>query len=367
MNSWHSLFCPSPSRLRSSLTEIAITNRHTDCNFIIETEAGGNKVFPCHKLIFSCASEVFDRMLYGDYNESNTGEVKLSDVDVDIFEKFRIYAYGYEYEKLQQYDFDTLLKLAEFGNKYLVESIKEDCIRELLCRKDSYDAGELLKLFQCSHFLNNTAFIDQVSWDVKRQSKTALNNAGIYALSTDVFKSYINVIEGKLSEAERFNLIELYLHFHSLDDVNSPDVTGFPDTQGPQSTENSSNVSPSNSSLGLPDEKNVCSEYVKDLIGLINFSQFTPKEYYEGPGKSNFFTVTQKYEHLYKIAKSFSNYKDELEEALKNNFDPIGCFPDSRRANGLTPKNIRDASNQAGTSQFDLSLRRFRDWRDYEF
>ncbi|KAH8337098.1 hypothetical protein KR067_010965, partial [Drosophila pandora] len=107
-------------------------------------------------------SEVFDRMLYGDYNESTSGEVHLNDVDPDVFEKFRDYVYGYECEKLTHYDFDTLIRLCEFGNKYLVQSIEEDCVRELLNRKDTYDMGELLRLFQCAHRLNKKHMIDQV-------------------------------------------------------------------------------------------------------------------------------------------------------------------------------------------------------------
>lgn len=66
------------------MMELGRTNRHTDCTFIIEDESGGSQSFPCHKLLFSCASDVFDRMLYGDYIESTSGVVRLNDVQPDI-------------------------------------------------------------------------------------------------------------------------------------------------------------------------------------------------------------------------------------------------------------------------------------------
>ncbi|XP_017860809.1 PREDICTED: kelch-like protein 40a [Drosophila arizonae] len=171
--------------MRDSLADILRTNRHADCKFIIET-AEGSKVFLCHKLIFSCASEVFDRMLYGNYNESSSGEVKLNDVEPKVFEKFREYVYGYDDERLEVYDFDTLVKLAEFGNKYLVESIKEDCVRHLLYRKEMFDTDELLRLFQCAHTLNYSLLIDHVSRDLKNHAKRVLNHSAIYQFSTDV-------------------------------------------------------------------------------------------------------------------------------------------------------------------------------------
>ncbi|XP_030372937.1 uncharacterized protein LOC115622945 isoform X2 [Scaptodrosophila lebanonensis] len=327
MNSW----------LRNSLTEIARTNRHTDCTFTIEMK-GCSRVFPCHKLIFSCASDVFDRMLFGGYNESSSGMVKLTDVHPDIFEKFRDYVYGYEYDKLKKYDFDTLIQLSEFGNKYLVESIKDDCLREILERKYSYDIGELLRLFQCAHNLNVTKFIDWVSWT---NSKSLMGHAGIYEFNTDVFKSYLKVVSGKLSESERFNVLEMYLKYHGLDDV-SPEEEAAPEFGGGDIKENTSytELSTSDSTDEVEEpvepksevpepEKNICSKYVFELIALIDFSRFTPKEFYDGPGKSNFLSLAQKYEYLYKIARNASQAKEELEQKLErsHSVEPQSCVP----------------------------------------
>jgi len=130
-------------------------------------------------------------MLYGDYNESATGEVRLNDVGADIFEKFRDYVYGYEYDKLQKYDFDTLIRLCEFGNKYLVHSLEDDCVRELLVRKDSFDMGELLRIFACAHRMNKKSLIDQMSWELKSTFRSTLDHSVVYEFTCDVFKHYI--------------------------------------------------------------------------------------------------------------------------------------------------------------------------------
>ncbi|XP_052844167.1 uncharacterized protein LOC128257261 [Drosophila gunungcola] len=304
------------SWLRSSLVELGRTNRHADCSFVIETEGGISKTFSCHKLIFSCASDVFDRMLYGDYKESSSGVVRLNDVDPDIFEKFRDYLYGYEYEKLQKYDFDTLTRLCEFGNKYLVKSLEEDCVRELQMRKDTFDMGELLRLFQCAHRLNRKSLIDQMAWELKITFKGTLDHSGVYEFSWAVFKHYIEVIAGKLSEADRFRLLEMYLKYNGIEDAeNSTQVVTIADPPpgtANEDMENPSSVLPSAGSLPLQTKEDIKPNYVADLIGLIKFGEFSPKEFHDGPGKSRFLSLAQKYEHMYQIAQNGVLARKEL-------------------------------------------------------
>ncbi|EDW70272.1 BTB/POZ domain-containing protein 2 [Drosophila virilis] len=338
MNSW----------LRDSLSEILRSHRHTDCKFIIETSTG-SKVYPCHKLILSCASEVFDRMLFGSYNESTSGEVKLTDVEPKVFEKFREYVYSYDVEKLQVYDFDTLVKLSEFGNKYLVESIKEDCVRQLLYRKDMYDTDELLRLFQCAHTLNSSPLIEQVSRDLKTHAKRVLNHSAIYQFGTDVFKLYIQVVEGRLSEAERFNLIEMYIKFHDLDQSNTDSITTDADTDEETPT---SGINPTNVSALSEGESKISTDFIADLLGLIDFTKFTPKEFYEGPGKSNLLNMQQKYEHLYKIARTCAHAvaQEELENKLSNCFLSPTCHPDlDVQRQYLTRPHVASSMRRCGT------------------
>ncbi|KAH8357582.1 hypothetical protein KR200_001364, partial [Drosophila serrata] len=309
-------------KLSASLVEIGKTNRHADCIFIIENSVGIRR-FRCHKLIFSCASEVFDRMLYGDYSEASSGEVRLNDVDPGIFERFRDYLYGYEYQKLQNYDFDTLIKLCEFGNKYLVQAIEEDCVHELLSRKDSYGMTELLQLFQFAHRLNKQNMIEQVGWVLRCNFTSPLTQSGVYEFNPEVFKSYLEVISGKMSESDRFCVLEMYLKHNGIYGIDSPtEVVTTEDTPPGDGEESSGELTPTNvpvpaavvavagaatgagetTSGSMPTKEEEKVNYIADLVGLINFARFTPLEFHDGPGQSNFLTLAQKYEYMYKIA-----------------------------------------------------------------
>ncbi|XP_033160621.1 uncharacterized protein LOC117141329 isoform X1 [Drosophila mauritiana] len=305
------------SKMRSCIMELGRTNRHTDCTFIIEDDSGGNQSFPCHKLLFSCASEAFDRMLYGDYIESTSGVVRLNDVQPDVFEKFRDYVYGYESDKLQKYDFDTLIRLCEFANKYLVQSLEEDCVKDLLIRKNTFDMGELLRLFQCAHRVNRKSLINQIAWELKCTFKSTLDHSGVYEFNSEVFKHYIEVIASKISEADRFRLLEMYLKYNGIEESESVEQVASQDATGPTTAtnevENQESELPSTSCAPLETE---CSDknpsVVSDLIALIDFGKLSPKEFYDGPGKSNFLRLAEKYEHMYQIAKNCVAAKDEL-------------------------------------------------------
>lgn len=297
MNSWFGI--APPCRLRRSLEALGLSNRHTDCSFIIQT-ATECSVFLCHKLIFCCASEVFDRMLYGDFQESTTGKVTLKDVEPDIFEKFRDYVYGYESEKLELYGTDTLIKLCDFGNKFLVESIKEDCVKEMTNRRSHLGMGDLMLLFQCAHTLNNKSITERVVSKVRPFLREPFNQSVVLDFNTEVFKNYIETIAIKLLEADRFILIETYLKHNGLDSssaVAAPASISFDAT--------SECASPAM-------EEEITSEYISQLLGLIEYRRFTPNQFYEGPGKSNLLTIQQKYEYLYMIANECAKAKDEM-------------------------------------------------------
>ncbi|XP_050742356.1 uncharacterized protein LOC108028261 isoform X2 [Drosophila biarmipes] len=360
--------------LRGSLIDLGRTNRHTDCSFIIEQENGTTKSFPCHRLILSCASDVFDRMLYGAYNESATGEVRLNDVSPDVFEKFRDYVYGYEYDKLQKYDFDSLIRLCEFGHKYLVQSLEEDCVRELLVRKDSFDMGELLRVFACAHRMDKKSLIEQMSWELKSTFRSTLDHSVVYEYDCDVFKHYIEVIAGKLSEADRFRLLEMYLKYNGFEAAeNVNQVQTLEETGTTICIENPGSELPSTSCLPLQigcsssdpaKEEARGPNYVRDLLGLIDFGTLTPKEFYEGAGKSSFLSLAEKYEHMYQIARNCVAAKEELQLKVGSPTEQTPLLSESRRIVTLGGTLIREEPTTTSLSSHysPRSSRRFRTW-----
>ncbi|XP_043649226.1 uncharacterized protein LOC122617435 isoform X2 [Drosophila teissieri] len=353
---------------RSCLVELGRNSRHTDCTFIIEEEGGGSQSFACHKLLFSCASEVFDRMLYGDYSEGTSGVVRLNDVQPDIFEKFRDYIYGYEYDKLQKYEFDTLIRLCEFGNKYLVQSLEEDCVKELLARKNTFDMGELLRLFQCAHRMNRKTLIEQMAWELKCSFKNTMDHSGVYEFNCDVFKHYIEVIATKISEADRFRLLEMYLKYNDIEEVEHvPQVAITDATEATTTTttttddvENEEAELPTTSNSGIVNKEEKKPSYVADLIGLIDFGKLSPKEFYEGPGKSGFLSLAEKYEHMYQIAKNSASARDELQLTT----DKTPPLSESRRIVTMGGSYSRDHITAASLASQYLPrpMRRYRAW-----
>ncbi|XP_034655706.1 uncharacterized protein LOC117893250 isoform X1 [Drosophila subobscura] len=307
MNSWFGI--APPCRLRRSLEALGLSNRHTDCSFIIQSPTEC-RVFLCHKLIFCCASEVFDRMLYGDFKESTTGEVTLKDVEPDIFEKFRDYVYGYESEKLERYGTDTLIKLCDFGNKFMVESIKEDCVKEMTNRRIHLGMGDLMLLFQCAHTLNNKSITERVVSKVGPFLREPFNQSVVLDFNTEVFKNYIETIAIKLLESDRFILIETYLKHNGL-------VIAAPNAVCSDAS--------SESECPLVDQE-ITGAYVSQLLALIDFRRFTPSQFYEGPGKSNLLTIQQKYEYLYQIAEECAKTKDELRGNGMEAFPSVGLI-----------------------------------------
>lgn len=360
------------------MMELGRTNRHTDCTFIIEDESGGSESFPCHKLLFSCASDVFDRMLYGDYIESTSGVVRLNDVQPDIFEKFRDYVYGYECDKLQKYDFDTLIRLCEFANKYLVQSLEEDCVKDLLIRKNTFDMGELLRLFQCAHRMNRKSLINQIAWELKCTFKSTLDHSGVYEFNCEVFKHYIEVIASKISEADRFRLLEMYLKYNGIEELESAGQVDSQDATEANTTtitttnevENQESELPSTSCVPLKTEcsfavPNKKASFVSDLLALIDFGKLSPKEFYDGPGKSNFLSLSEKYEHMYQIAKNCVTAKDELQLKMALTTEQKPPLPsESRRIVHMGGSLMRDEPTASSVTSHYLSrpIRRYRAW-----
>ncbi|XP_034481970.1 uncharacterized protein LOC117787534 [Drosophila innubila] len=261
--------------LAKTLTDMMISDIHTDCKFVIET-ASGNKAFSGHKLIFSCASEVFETMLFGNYSESLSGEVTLTDVEPEIFEIFREFMYSGS-TKLRQLPLDTILKLAVFGDKYHVKSLTEACERQLLLLKGTCNTEQLLLIYQFSHSVNSQELIKKIGKALKNDVKNYQNSTQHprfhLKLSIHEFKSYIEVVDGVLCEPKRFKLIDSYLRYGNFD-----------------------------ACLDHTDIPNVNGNIINELIGMIDFLKFSAEEFHDGPGRSKLLSDAEKYNHLYLIA-----------------------------------------------------------------
>ncbi|XP_060654796.1 kelch-like protein 40a [Drosophila nasuta] len=245
--------------LGEALTAIVDSERNTDCKFIIN-----DKVYLGHKLIFSCASEVFERMCYGNFTEGTTGEIKLTDVEPETFVMFRNFIYSGDSE-IKCDDVEQIIKLLEFGHKYLVSSIKDACVDKLRNRLTRCNVIELLAIYQCSHVLSCSSLFIKVNSYLKGEAREIVNQATIFDFPVHTFKNLIIVLKGCIPELNRFQLIEKYLNLHDKPEIQS---------------------------------------HKKLFLDLISFEKFTPKNFYNGPGKSKLLDLQRKYELMYSIAKA---------------------------------------------------------------
>ncbi|XP_051860334.1 kelch-like protein 41b [Drosophila albomicans] len=307
--------------LGKSLTAILDSDRNTDCKFIID-----DNVYLGHKLIFSCASEVFERMCYGNFTEGTTGEIKLTDVEPETFVMFRNFIYSGD-SQIKCDDVEQIIKLLEFGHKYLVSSIKDACVDKLKKCSDRCILNELLAIYQCSHILSINSLLLKVSQHIQVQAWNIKNLTNILHFQVHPFKSLIRLIN--INESMRFKLIEEYIHVNDLDAIN---INGIKDTldvkpeiQSDKEVgdlidikkmtldEKVANAKPEVDS----DEATTSNgSIVKEFLDLISFEKFTLEDFYNGPGKSKLLDFQRKYELIYVIAKA---QKKSYDDSIKQN------------------------------------------------
>lgn len=114
-------------------------NKFTDCSFKVE-----NRVLSCHKLILCAASPVFEAMFYSkfsevsDYSLDSSSSVKITDSTYETFDLFLNYIYTGELLLTTDCEIDRLMELSYCAQKYLIEDMREQCLkklREILNRK----------------------------------------------------------------------------------------------------------------------------------------------------------------------------------------------------------------------------------------
>lgn len=108
-------------------------NKFTDCSFKVE-----NRVLSCHKLILCAASPVFEAMLYSKFSEGSdysldaSNSIKITDITFETFELFLSYIYTGELTlKSDGCEMDQLLNLSYCAQKYLIEDMREQCLKKL--------------------------------------------------------------------------------------------------------------------------------------------------------------------------------------------------------------------------------------------
>lgn len=103
----------------------------------------GGEIFKAHKNVICCRSEVFASMLRTDMMEGKTGQVKIQDMNGDIFRQFLKYLYT---GVLPELSFDIASQFYEAADKYALVALKRQCASFLTDNLSAENACEILIL-----------------------------------------------------------------------------------------------------------------------------------------------------------------------------------------------------------------------------
>ncbi|XP_070071734.1 kelch-like protein 40 isoform X2 [Drosophila takahashii] len=149
--------------LGSSYKKLLEEGDFSDCCVIV-----GTRRFHCHKMVLSVASDFFKRIFQPGFAEAKTGEVTLSDVTEDIFEKFQLYVYSYKKKCLSSYTNKDIIKLHKCADMWLVEPLKKHCDNILRNRLNTMNCKDLVICFEQAHGMNDK-LIGLISEQLKLQ------------------------------------------------------------------------------------------------------------------------------------------------------------------------------------------------------
>ncbi|XP_043071489.1 uncharacterized protein LOC6558235 isoform X2 [Drosophila grimshawi] len=302
----------------------AAKNLCRDDNFVDCIINVGTATFECHKVILANASEFFKRMFLTELGNSAAKEFTLDDTSPIIFKTFREYIYTYDLNMLNSCDSETIMDLFVCGNRWLVPSLREDCLSILTERANTMKIEDLIALFELGHIFDNESLIKHVTLILLRTQVKHLFCSRVLRLSTDVFAHYMAITKKYKREILRYKMIEKYLQFNGfLDKITTMENNAVEaGNENPKygeieinnnriertkldghnvDDEVENNCTKSACDLQEKECQKLREKFCNDIFGQINFSIMSGEEFYDGPGKSKFLTLEDKYEILYKI------------------------------------------------------------------
>ena len=106
-----------------------------------------------HRLMMSARSTVFSRLLNSDMEESSSGIVKIGDFKIDVVRAMVQYIYTAKIDD----SFEDILNLMIIGDKYLIQSLVDECTTKL---SDSLRESNVLVLGAAAEVYSVKALLD---------------------------------------------------------------------------------------------------------------------------------------------------------------------------------------------------------------
>ncbi|KAI8036694.1 kelch-like protein 41b [Drosophila gunungcola] len=296
--------------------------KFSDCRFKV-----GSETFDCHKIILASVSDYFDRLFLEESTKVTSKIYSLVDVKPDTFKNFLKYAYTRNEKDICNYSNAMIMELFECGSKWLVKSMTNICSKHLKIHCDSMPFGDMLKMFEFSHRMDNLELINASKEVMTKRFAKSLNCFEALHLTPKVFEKYVLATSEVLPEVERFKMIQAYLDVNGLkfDKSNQSSLKESKDKNNETNdTENEDYdlfVLPEAPKLFPPTliigEMEKChleppnSDFVHKLLSYINYKLMCSQDFYEVVGKSDLLTFQEKFENLYLTIKSSDNEDDK--------------------------------------------------------
>ncbi|XP_004529865.1 BTB/POZ domain-containing protein 2-like isoform X1 [Ceratitis capitata] len=263
----------------------------TDCSFIIGRGVNA-KIIGAHKSILSRGSTVFESMFNGNYQEANN-DAPIPLPNVEDFADFKVILEHVYYKKMPLLDkisLERLKHVSYLADYFLLDEIVTNCHIKVV----KYAAENVINLYDFVQLFEYEKRHKLDSIYVKTEQRTSiplvefkntcwfdskelLQNSSIYDLSGLDFYDLLLLPVLKLTEIERFILIENYAKINNLNmDEFVVNKLGGDGDDG------------DNAKI-IPPSKDIT---LNEMFDLINFSKMTEKEFKKGPASSRIWNIS---------------------------------------------------------------------------
>jgi len=118
-----------------------------------------------HRLILSGRSPVFNSLLKSDMLEKTSGVVKIEEFNIDVVRAMVLYIYTAKIEDT----FDDIVTLMKIGNKYLIQTLVDDCgkkLIKLISVSNVLELGVVAEVYLAQDLLGSCAEFVSENWEV---------------------------------------------------------------------------------------------------------------------------------------------------------------------------------------------------------
>jgi len=158
-----------------------------------------------HRLMMSARSTVFSRLLNSDMEESSSGIVKIGDFKIDVVKAMVQYIYTAKIDDT----FEDILNLMIIGDKYLIQSLVDDCgtkLSDSLSESNVLGLGAAAEVYSVQTLLDSCAQFVAENLDVLESDwKEELKNSPKFLMR---ILELLKIALSKLPEVSRFGSVD---------------------------------------------------------------------------------------------------------------------------------------------------------------